>query len=165
MTIFFNFTDDYQFATRLYLENKLLEMVTEPKLLGTIVTSDLKWTGNKKMLVSKGHKRMIILKKLSNFNPPKEDLISIYKIYIRSILEQKHQLWHHSLCYEDIAEVERVQKEAFKIIFLLSCLTETKSWILVWKVQQPLTQICKEVSEASKTRRYVPEEPRKQIST
>ena len=59
--IIFNFTEDYQFATRLYLENKLLETVTETKLLGTIVTSDLKWTENTKMLVSKGYKPMIIL--------------------------------------------------------------------------------------------------------
>ena len=37
----FNFTEDYQFSTRLYLENTLLEIVNETKLLGTIITSDL----------------------------------------------------------------------------------------------------------------------------
>ena len=41
----FNFTD-LQFTTRLYLESNLLEIITETKLLGTIITSDLKWHKN-----------------------------------------------------------------------------------------------------------------------
>ena len=49
----FNFTEDYQFSTRLYLENTLLEIISETKLLGTIVSSDLKWSKNTEMLVKK----------------------------------------------------------------------------------------------------------------
>ena len=112
----FNFTEDFQFATRLFLENNLLETVTETKLLGTLVTSDLKWSRNTQMLVSKAYKRMIILQRLSKFNPPTKDLIDIYKIYIRSVLEQNCQVWHYSLCQEDIEDIERVQKVACKII-------------------------------------------------
>ena len=39
----FNFTEDYQFTSKLYLENNLLEVISETKLLGMIITSDLKW--------------------------------------------------------------------------------------------------------------------------
>ena len=39
----FNFTDNYQFSTRLTLENETLEVVKEAKLLGVIVSNDLKW--------------------------------------------------------------------------------------------------------------------------
>ena len=112
----FNFTDDYQFATRLYLENNLLETVTETKLLGTLITSDLKWEKNTHMICSKAYKRMIILQKLSKFNPPTDDLLTVYKLYIRSILEQNCQLWHFSIIQEDIESLERVQKVACKII-------------------------------------------------
>jgi len=111
----FNFTEDYQFATRLYLENNLLETVTETKLLGTLITSDLKWEKNTHMICSKAYKRMIILQKLSKFNPPIEDMLTVYKLYIRSILEQKCQLWHYSLSQEDVANLERVQKVVCKI--------------------------------------------------
>ena len=38
----FNFTNKYTFNTRLALNNKILETVSETKLLGTIVTNDLK---------------------------------------------------------------------------------------------------------------------------
>ena len=42
----FNFTNKYQFSTRLTLENQILETVKETKLLGTIITDDLKWDKN-----------------------------------------------------------------------------------------------------------------------
>ena len=112
----FNFTEDHQFTTRLYLQNNLLEVISETKLLGMIITSDLKWHKNTQMLVSKAYARMIILHKLSKFNPPIEDLVTIYKLYIRSILEQNCQVWHHALTQEDIYNIERVQKVSCKVI-------------------------------------------------
>ena len=37
----FNFTLDFQFSARLYLENNLVETISQTKLLGTIIFSDL----------------------------------------------------------------------------------------------------------------------------
>ena len=45
--ILFNFTNKYQFATRLQLSNQNLETVNDTKLLGTIISNDLKWNKNK----------------------------------------------------------------------------------------------------------------------
>ena len=73
----FNFTNVYQFATRLYIENKLLETVTQTKLLGTIIQTDLKWHSNTEMLVKKGYQRMLILNKLYEFKVPDEDMLNI----------------------------------------------------------------------------------------
>ena len=42
----FNFTDNYQFSTRLKLKEENIEIVKETKLLGTIMTDDLKWDKN-----------------------------------------------------------------------------------------------------------------------
>ena len=112
----FNFTSDFQFATRLSLENQLIECVKETTLLGTIITSDLKWSRNTDMLVKKAFKRMVILQKLKSFNVATEDMLNIYKLYIRSVVEQNCPVWHHSLSQEDRANIERVQKVACKII-------------------------------------------------
>ena len=112
----FNFTDDSQFATRLYLENSLLETISTTKLLGTIIQSDLKWSKNTNMIVKKGYQRMLILHKLYEFNVPDADLANIYVLYIRSILEQNCQVWHHAITQEEIHDLERVQKVAFKVI-------------------------------------------------
>ena len=54
----FNFTRNYQFSTRLELDGQILETVQEAKLLGTIVTSDLKWDENTNFIVRKANQRM-----------------------------------------------------------------------------------------------------------
>ena len=41
-----NFTKNYQFGSRLSLDQDILEVVSEAKLLGTILTNDLKWEKN-----------------------------------------------------------------------------------------------------------------------
>ena len=112
----FNFTENYQFATRLYLDHTLLENVTETKLLGTIISSDLRWNKNTEMLVKKAYQRMQILHKLKSFKVDKQDLVIIYILYIRSILEQSCQVWHYSLTDEDTKNLERVQKVACSVI-------------------------------------------------
>ena len=49
----FNYTNNYQFSTRLKLNNEILETIEETKLLGTIITNDLKWEKNTDHLVKK----------------------------------------------------------------------------------------------------------------
>ena len=90
--------------------------MNETKLLGVYITSDLKWTKNTEMLVIRAYKRMIMLHRLIQFNPPQSDLVTIYKLYIRSILEQSCHVWHYSLTQEDVTDLERVQKVACKVI-------------------------------------------------
>ena len=112
----FNFTEDYQFSTRLHMEGKLLEIVSQTKLLGTIIQSDLKWNTNSEMLIKKGYQRMIMLHKLYSFNIGDDDMVNIYILYIRSILEHSCQVWHYSITEEEKDDFERVQKVACKII-------------------------------------------------
>ena len=97
----FNFTLDYQFATRLYIEDQLLETVRETKLLGTIISSDLKWHSNSEMIVKKGYQRMLILHKLYSFNVTDSGLVNIYILYLRSVLEHSYQVWHYHIKGED----------------------------------------------------------------
>lgn len=49
----FNFTENFQFATRLELKGKNVEMVDNMKILGTIVRSDLSWDDNCELLIKK----------------------------------------------------------------------------------------------------------------
>ena len=42
----FNFTKKYQFSTNLKLNGEIIEVPQETKLLGTIITNDLKWDRN-----------------------------------------------------------------------------------------------------------------------
>ena len=47
----FNYSDNYQFTTRLRLNNENIEVVDKTKLLGVIVSNDLKWEENTQYLV------------------------------------------------------------------------------------------------------------------
>ena len=112
----FNFTDNYKFTTKLSLNDTNLEIVQKTKLLGVILTDDLKWSENTRELVKKAYSRMELLRKVASFKPPIDDLKNIYMLYIRSILEQSCVVWHNSLTEENSEDLERVQKAAVKIM-------------------------------------------------
>ena len=42
----FNFTENYQFTTRLNLKGTKIQIVDQIKILGTIVNSNLSWNDN-----------------------------------------------------------------------------------------------------------------------
>jgi hypothetical protein len=112
----FNFSRKYQFNTRLELERKLLDQVHETKLLGLVLRDDLSWKSNTEFITKKAYKRMIILKNLFHFNLPIEEMIDIYYLYIRSVVEQSAVVWHSSLTKGEQLDIERVQKVALRII-------------------------------------------------
>ena len=91
-------------------------MIEKTKLLGTIVTNDLKWRENTDSLVKKAYQRMQLLHRTSNFGASTEDLKQIYTTFIRSVLEQSCAVWHSSLTQEDSDNLERVQRSAVKLI-------------------------------------------------
>ena len=59
---------------------------------------------------------MRLLHKLVSFGVPQQDLKMIYILYIRSHLEQSCQVWHSSLTLDNVTDLERVQKNALRII-------------------------------------------------
>ena len=115
-TMIFNFSDKHQFTTRLQLNSQTVEVIKSTRLLGTIVSDDLKWDLNTKNIVKKANARMQLLRKVAEFGAPCEDLKTIYILFIRSLLEQSATVWHSSLSQENIEDLERVQKSAFKVI-------------------------------------------------
>ena len=100
--MFFNFTNKYQSTTRLQLENENIEVLDDTKLLGTIISNDLKWDKNIKNIVKKANAKMEILRKAIQFGASIEELKLIYFSYIRSQLEQTSTLWHSSLTLQNI---------------------------------------------------------------
>ena len=114
--IIFNYTNNYQFSTRLKLKDENLEIVKESKLLGVMVTDDLKWDKNTQYLINKAYKKMQILRKAVNFRAPIEDRKIVYISYVRNALEQACQVWNSRLTQQNIEDLERVQKSALRII-------------------------------------------------
>ena len=112
----FNFTSNYQFDTRLHLNNKIIEKVEHTKLLGTFISSDLTWRKNTQFIIQKAYKRLEIIRKLYEFNVPTQALVNIYTLYVRSVLEFNSCVWHFNITIEESSEIERVQKNSLKLI-------------------------------------------------
>ena len=112
----FNFTRNYQFSTRVYLNNSLVDIIDQTTLLGTVVSTDMSWHSNTQYITQRGYQRMTMLRKLYEFDIPKEDLVMIYNMYIRSVLEYNSNVWFSSITNEERDDIERVQRVACKII-------------------------------------------------
>ena len=115
-TMNFNFTRNFQFSSRQEVDGEVLETISETKLLGVMLNNTLTWESNTRFLVKRANARMRMLHKLVEFSVPTEDLVNIFILYIRSILEQSCQVWHSNLTLENTMDLERVQKNALKII-------------------------------------------------
>ena len=59
---------------------------------------------------------MIILKNLFSFGVSTGDLVQIYTLSIRSVVEQCAVVWHSSITQKERIELERIQKVALRII-------------------------------------------------
>ena len=112
----FNFTHNNQFTTALKVNNHDIETVKEAKLLGQIITDDLKWERNTEEIVKSCNKRMRILHEASKFTGKMSDLKIIYTMYIRSKLDSSCVVWHSSLTEKQTNSLERCQKAALKVI-------------------------------------------------
>ena len=112
----FNFTGSHQFTSRTRLESESIKIITETKLLGVILSDNLSWDSNTMQLIKRANARMRLLHKLVDFGVPIADLVNIYVLYVRSILEQSCQVWNSALTIENSQNLERVQKTSLKII-------------------------------------------------
>ena len=59
---------------------------------------------------------MIVLTKLKYVGVPISDLLKVYILYIRSLLEYCSVVWHSTLTGEQSQDIEKVQKLCLKII-------------------------------------------------
>ena len=86
------------------------------KLVGVIVSNDLKWQRNTDFICLRARQKLWVLRRLKKFNMEISKLADVYKKEIRCLLEYAVPVWHSSLTIKQSNQIERVQKEAFRII-------------------------------------------------
>ena len=89
-----------EFATRLTLEGNTLDRIEETKLVGVWLTTWLDWDKNTRETCKKAYARLTMLTKIKYVDVPKEDLVQIYILYVRSLLEYCSTIWHSTLTVE-----------------------------------------------------------------
>ena len=120
----FNFSRNYDFPPELSIGgfNEKLDVTSETKLLGIIITNDLKWTGNTEYICKKAYKKMWTLRRMKVLDVDPSVILDVYLKEIRSVLELAVPAWHSGLTQKHTADIERVQRVAVAII-LSDCMT------------------------------------------
>ena len=112
----FNTSIKYDFEPNIEVNGEQLEVVSKMKLLGVIVTNNLKWYENTAFITKKAFCRIWILRRLKSMGANNTTLLDIYYKQIRSVLEFASVVWTAGLTQDDKCKIERVQKIACSVI-------------------------------------------------
>ena len=104
------------FNPRLTSEGNNLEQIHQVQLLGVVLTDDLKWEANTQDICKRAFARISMITKLKYVRVSTQDLIDVYILFVRSLLEYCSVVWHSSLTLEQSSNIERVQRTALKVI-------------------------------------------------
>ena len=115
-SMLFNTAKNWDFLPEIQVDGQNLEVVEEYKLLGVMITSDLKWDANTEHITKKAYSRLWMLRRLKNLGLKTESLLQIFITQVRSVLEYGAVTWHSMLTDDNSKSIERVQKSALSII-------------------------------------------------
>ena len=93
-----------------------VDIVSQFKLLGVIISSDLTWNSHIDYICSKASKRLYSIRILKRSGIPIYDMDSIFCTFVQPILEYACQIWHFFLTETLPNQIEQIQKRAVKII-------------------------------------------------
>ena len=107
---------DTDISTRLAVNNTKLEQISVTKLLGVWISDNMSWSRNCKEITIKAYSRLSMITKLKYVGVGEDDLIDVYKLFIRSCLEYCSVAFHSSLTVKQSEKLERIQKTCLKVI-------------------------------------------------
>ena len=116
-------TYDAKALPPLTIDGCIISVVSHAKLLGLIISEDLKWVLHTDFICKKAAKRLDALRLLKRFSIPSSKLVRVLNTCIRPILEYACQVWHHNLPKYLSDQIERIQRRgrALRIIFPDCC--------------------------------------------
>ena len=114
--ITFNHSSKNLGPQKLTLNGNELTSVDKIKLLGVIITSDLRWRENTAEIRKKVTKKFFMIWKLKQFGFKTEELLTLWKVSLRPIAEYAAPLWHPNLLECNIRTLEKLQKIALGLI-------------------------------------------------
>ena len=124
------------------LGNNTVECVTTYKLLGIIISNDLKWNEHIDYISKKASKRLYSLRILKKVGVSREGILKVYLTTIRPFLEYGVQVW------QDIPEflsnkLESIQKRALRIIYPCHSYLDALNITNLSSLKERRTQLCR----------------------
>ena len=135
----FNYSEKNVVPKNLKLNVNEVKSVKKIKLLGVIITDDLKWAENTTLICSKVNRKLYILSKLKSFGFQIEDLVKIWKEKLRPLTEYAAPSWHSGLSDKDKKRIEYLQKKVLGMILGTTRVDHKK----FYKIRnEPVTYAC-----------------------
>ena len=98
------------------INNTNIEVVPSAKLLGVMISNDLKWNVHVEMICKKVPVSLYFLRQLKRAKVPANDLLSFYSTCIRPVAEYACPVFHTALPQYLSDQLERLQKRALRMI-------------------------------------------------
>ena len=89
-----------------------LSFVTEAKILGVWLQNDRQWDKNINEIAKKANQKLYILRLLKRFGFNDDELLSVYKCYVRPVVEYADVAWSYSITAQQRKILEHLQKRA-----------------------------------------------------
>ena len=112
----FNTARTRDFMPDIHIDDNSFEVVDEMRLLGLVITSNLKWSQNSENMCKRAYNRIRMLRRIKAQGAEVADLTDVYEKQIISILEFGAAVFTANLTVADANDIERVQKTAAHII-------------------------------------------------
>ena len=105
-----------KFNSRLSINKVPIEKLSATKVLGVWLDENLSWETNTKNICMNAYTRMPVLSKLKYAGIDREELLTVYKLFIRCIPEYCSVVFHKALTIDQSHKIENIQKTCLKII-------------------------------------------------
>ena len=127
-TMLFNISKTLDFPPEFtFSDGEILKCVEESKLLGVVISSNLKWHSNTSHIVKKAMSRMWLLRRMKHLKLDNHFIFDYYIKEIRPVAEFGAVVWHSGITTGQKSDIERIQKVAFKIILSDSYTSYTRA--------------------------------------
>ena len=93
-----------------------MQIVEKIQILETILKNKISWNENCTNLVKKANARMQLLRKVWSFVSTIPEMVELWKVFCRGILEQTCPLWDSSFTDQNISDLERIHETFVKLI-------------------------------------------------
>ena len=121
------------------------------KLLGVQLSNDLSWDPHVEFIVQKAQSRLFCLNMLRRAKMSARDIIAIFCLKIRPILEYAAYVWHPGLTTEQTEAIEAIQKRACGIAITgvdYDCATKE---LALTHLEERRVELCKSFFEKIQT--------------
>ena len=133
--ITFNFSSANVSPLSLKLDNNIIQREKSIKLLGVIISDDLKWTKNTLNVCERVSSMLFILCRIKSFGATRDDLIKVWTTILRPRAEYASPLWHSGITKSESDQLEGLQKSALSIILGITYI----DYKLFYKLDNKLT--------------------------